>query len=115
MTMAVLCFRNSHSEVVSDSSSSSRISLAQFELPILAGDPNGRLFEIRKFGISFARRFEKLGFTMDFRADVGSWDCELELHSTLYTESTLLSFSNSGIKSSSSESWMSSNHDFTGT
>lgn len=39
----------------------------------------------------------------------------LLLHSMLYTESTLLSFSKSGIKSSSSESEVSSNHDLTGT
>lgn len=39
----------------------------------------------------------------------------LLLHKIVYTESTLLSFSNSGIKSSSSESDVSSNQDFTGT
>lgn len=39
----------------------------------------------------------------------------LLLHKIVYTESTLLSFSKSGIKSSSSESDASSNHDFTGT
>lgn len=39
----------------------------------------------------------------------------LLLHKIVYTESTLLSFSNSGIRSSSSESDASSNHDFTGT
>lgn len=39
----------------------------------------------------------------------------LLLHKIVYTESTLLSFSNSGIKSSNSESDVSSNHDFTGT
>lgn len=38
-----------------------------------------------------------------------------ELHSTVYTLSTLLSFSKNGIRSSSSESFMSSNHDATGT
>uniref|UniRef100_A0A182Q4P0 Uncharacterized protein n=1 Tax=Anopheles farauti TaxID=69004 RepID=A0A182Q4P0_9DIPT len=58
----------SHSAADSDSSSSSRISLAQFELPIFASDPNGRLFEIRKFCISLARCFEKPGFTMDLGA-----------------------------------------------
>lgn len=43
------------------------------------------------------------------------FELELLLHRIVYTESTLLSFSNSGIKSSSSESDVSSNHDFTGT
>lgn len=37
------------------------------------------------------------------------------LHKIVYTESTVLNFSKSGIKSSSSESDTSSNHDFTGT
>lgn len=39
----------------------------------------------------------------------------LELRNTVYTLSTLLSFSKNGIKSNSSESVMSSNHDATGT
>jgi hypothetical protein len=39
----------------------------------------------------------------------------LLLHKMVYTESTLLSFSNNGIKSRSSESDASSNQDFTGT
>lgn len=39
----------------------------------------------------------------------------LELRSTVYTLSTLLNFSKNGIKSNSSESVMSSNHDATGT
>lgn len=38
-----------------------------------------------------------------------------ELRNTVYTLSTLLSFSKNGIKSNSSESVMSSNHDATGT
>lgn len=37
------------------------------------------------------------------------------MHKTLYTESTLLNFSKRGINSNSSESFMSSNHDLTGT
>lgn len=39
----------------------------------------------------------------------------LEFRNTVYTLSTLLSFSKNGIKSNSSESVMSSNHDATGT
>lgn len=38
-----------------------------------------------------------------------------ELHNTVYTLSILLSFSKNGIKSSNSESVISSNHDATGT
>uniref|UniRef100_A0A182Q279 Uncharacterized protein n=1 Tax=Anopheles farauti TaxID=69004 RepID=A0A182Q279_9DIPT len=54
MAMAASHVKNSHSEADSDSSSSSRISLARFELPIFAGDPNGHLFEIRKLCTSEA-------------------------------------------------------------
>lgn len=38
-----------------------------------------------------------------------------ELHNTVYTLSILLSFSKNGIRSRSSESFMSSNHEATGT
>lgn len=43
------------------------------------------------------------------------FELEFVLHKIVYTESTLLNFSNNGIKSRSSESVVSSNHDLTGT
>lgn len=55
-------------------------------------------------------------------ADDGPFSCGIlllygwfELHSTVYTLSILLSFSKNGIRSKSSESVMSSNHEATGT